>query len=72
LTYLEQREWEQMEKLILEAERAAAADREAAADPALASDHLALADRHGALALAQAKVEQLYARWAELEAKLKA
>jgi ATP-binding cassette subfamily F protein uup len=72
LTYLEQREWEQMEKLILEGEHAAAACREAASDPAVASDHQALADRHAALAAAEAQVERLYARWAELEAKLKA
>jgi hypothetical protein len=38
----------------------------------VASDHVALAERFGALGDAQAAVEQLYARWAELEAKLKA
>jgi ATP-binding cassette subfamily F protein uup len=72
LSYIEQREWERMEKLILEAEQVAAAGREAAADPRVASDHQALADRHASLAVAEAKVELLYARWAELEAKMKA
>ena len=36
------------------------------------SDHQALTERMGALAAAQAEVEALYARWAELEAKVKA
>ena len=72
LSYREQREWEQMEALILEAEEALEACRVSASDPAVASDHQALALRHAALGAAQAKVEQLYARWAELEAKLKA
>ena len=39
--------------------------------PAVASDHKALHERVEALAAAQATVEQLYARWAELEAKVK-
>jgi ATP-binding cassette subfamily F protein uup len=71
LGYQEQREWEQMEARILEAEARLEACQKAAADPAVASDHVALAERHAALAEAQAAVEQLYARWAELEAKVK-
>jgi len=39
---------------------------------AVASDHQLLADRLRELAMAQTDVEALYARWAELEAKLKA
>jgi hypothetical protein len=35
------------------------------------SDHRALTERLGALSAAQAEVERLYARWAELEAKVK-
>jgi ATP-binding cassette subfamily F protein uup len=70
LGYLEQREWEQMEARILDAEDALAACQAAAGDPAVASDHKALADRLAALAEAQAAVDRLYARWAELEAKL--
>jgi ATP-binding cassette subfamily F protein uup len=72
LGYLEQREWEQMEANILEAERHLAACQEAAADPAVATDHEVVAKRLVALAAAQARVEQLYGRWAELEAKVKA
>jgi len=71
LGYLEQREWEQMEARILEAERHLAACQEAAGDPALASDHRAVAERLRALTAAQSAVEELYARWAELEAKVK-
>jgi ABC transport system ATP-binding/permease protein len=71
LGYLEQREWNAMEARILEAEERLGACRRDAADPAVASDHEALAERLEALGAAQAVVEQLYARWAELEGKLK-
>ena len=56
---------------ILEAEARLEACEKAAADPAVASDHVALAERHAALTEAQTAVEQLYTRWAELEAKVK-
>ncbi len=72
LPYHEQREWERMEVLILEAERRLEGCRQAAGDPAVVSDHKALHARHEALAAAQAEVDGLYARWAELEAKVKA
>jgi len=72
LGYLEQREWGQMEDRILEAEARLQSCRSAAADPAVASDHQLLGDRLRELAAAQAEVETLYSRWAELEAKLKA
>jgi len=71
LSWREQREWEQMEPRILEAEATLAASEQAAADPAIASDHVALQEAAAALAKAQAEVERLYARWAELEARLK-
>jgi ATP-binding cassette subfamily F protein uup len=69
LGYLEQREWDAIEARILEAEGRLEACREAAADPAVASDHQALGARVEALTKAQAEVDRLYARWAELEAK---
>jgi len=69
LGYLEQREWDGMERAILEAERAVAACEQAAGDPAIASDPTALEERYAALARARAEVDRLYARWAELEAK---
>jgi ABC transport system ATP-binding/permease protein len=71
LAYREQQEWEQMEARILEAEQRLAACQEAVADPVVAADHLVLQARLGEMTAAQASVEQLYARWAELEAKLK-
>ncbi len=71
LGYLEQREWEQMEPRILASEEKLAQCEKAAVDPAVASDHKALAERLDALAAAQAAVDLLYARWAELEAKIK-
>jgi len=69
LGYLEQREWDEMEGLILGAEGRLEACRQAAADPAIAADHVALAERVEDLTRAQAEVDRLYARWAELEAK---
>jgi ATP-binding cassette subfamily F protein uup len=72
LGYREQREWDEMEARILGAEATLEACREAAADPSVASDHQALGARIEALSAAQAEVDRLYARWAELEAKGKA
>ncbi|HTU02511.1 MAG TPA: ABC-F family ATP-binding cassette domain-containing protein [Candidatus Sulfotelmatobacter sp.] len=69
LTYLEQREWEQMEPRILEAEALVDAARKAMEDPAVASDAGALGTRYAALEAARAEVERLYGRWAELEKK---
>jgi len=69
LSYLEQREWSGMERAILEAEAAVETCQRAAEDPAIASNPVALQERFGALAAAQADVDRLYARWAELEAK---
>lgn len=68
LSYRDQREWEQMEQTILEAEESLAACQAAVNDPAIVSDAEALRTRCAALETAQAKVERHYARWAELEA----
>jgi ATP-binding cassette subfamily F protein uup len=72
LGYLEQREWDEMEARILEAETRLAGAQAEVADPAVASDHTELSARLEALAAAQAEVERLYSRWAELEAKARA
>ena len=68
LSYLEQREWDGMEAAILEAEEAVAAIQremhEAATDP------MRLHQAYDRLQPAQRRVEELYARWAELEAKV--
>ena len=69
LGYLEQREWDGMEQAILEAESALDACRRAAEDPGIASDPDALQSSYQALDAAQARVDRLYARWAELEGK---
>jgi ATP-binding cassette subfamily F protein uup len=69
LGYLEQREWDQIESKIRQAEEELADCEKAAAAPAIASDHQALTARLAALAAAHETVERLYARWAELEAK---
>jgi ATP-binding cassette subfamily F protein uup len=69
LSYKEQREWDQIEAAILEAEERVAACQAAANDPSIASSAADLQERYAALYAAQAEVERLYARWAELEEK---
>ena len=70
LGYLEAREWEQMEEKILEAELALEAARAALQAREVVSDALALQQRYAEIQAAEAEVEKLYARWAELEAKV--
>jgi ATP-binding cassette subfamily F protein uup len=69
LSYRERQEWEKMEAVILEAERAVSVCEAAANDPAIASSAGQLQEKFSALHAAQADVERLYARWAELEEK---
>ena len=69
LGYLDQREWDGMERAILDAETAVETCQRAAEDPGVASDPAALQARYAALQAARALVDGLYARWAELEAK---
>jgi ATP-binding cassette subfamily F protein uup len=68
-SYLEQREWEQMEQKILAAEEVLAASQRALDDPAVASDPVAVQNCYKAWEAARIAVETLYARWAELEEK---
>jgi ATP-binding cassette subfamily F protein uup len=70
LGWRDQRDWEQMEQRILDAEGKVEEARRAAEDPAVSSDHVALSERMAALAAAEAAVGELYARWAELEEKV--
>ena len=70
LSYLEQREWEQMEARILEEESEAAAIREEMQSPEAVSDGPRLAACYEKLQASEARIEALYARWAELEASL--
>ena len=69
LSYIEQREWDGMERAILDAESTADACYQAVEDPGIAADPAALQARYAALEAARAEVARLYARWAELEAK---
>ena len=69
LSFREQQEWGKIEQKILEAEEAVACCQAAMDDPAIVSDATALHARCALLGKARAEVEQLYARWAELDAK---
>ena len=68
LAYLEQREWDGMEAKILEAEQDLAACQRELQEAA--SDAKRLTTAYENLQDAQRRVEDLYARWAELEAKV--
>jgi ATP-binding cassette subfamily F protein uup len=70
LSYLEQREFDAMESSVLAAEAKLESAKRAAEDPTIAADAVALQTRFAELTSAQAEVDRLYARWAELEAKL--
>ncbi len=69
LTYRERQEWDGIEAAILAAEGALAAAAAAAHDPAIASDAGSLHAAVQRMDSAQAEVDRLYARWADLEAK---
>src|ERR1035441_3099719 len=67
LAYLEAREWEQLAPRILDAEQSLEAARAALQAPEVVSDPFALQQRYAEMQAAEAEVEKLYARWAELE-----
>ena len=69
LSYLDAREWDRMEARILEAERDLEAIRAEMQSPEVVSDGLRLHACYQKLQAAEGRVEALYARWAELEAK---
>jgi ATP-binding cassette subfamily F protein uup len=69
LTYMEQREWEQIEKQIIDAEATLEDRHKAMDDPATAADHQKMAQACREYEAAQAQVQQLYARWEELDGK---
>ncbi len=71
LSYLEQREWCGLEDAVLAAEARVVQARRQAEDPSIATDAGALRLRLAELAELQVQVDRLYARWAELEEKLK-
>jgi ATP-binding cassette subfamily F protein uup len=69
LSYKEQREWDSMESTVHAAEERLAAATAAAHDPSIAADAITLQQRFAEVTAAQAEVDRLYARWAELEGK---
>jgi ABC transport system ATP-binding/permease protein len=70
LSYREQKEWGTIEADILKAEAHVASCEAAMNDPAVQSDATELQVRSAALVKAQAEVERLYTRWAELDQTL--
>ncbi len=69
LSYLEAREWEQMEARILAAEGELEQLRAEMQSAEVVSDGLRLHECYQKVQAAEARVAELYARWAELEAK---
>jgi ATP-binding cassette subfamily F protein uup len=69
LAYLEAREYATMEQRVAEAEEVLQSKRVQLEDPAIASDGPRLLTAHAELEAAQNTVDNLYARWAELEKK---
>jgi ATP-binding cassette subfamily F protein uup len=69
LAYLEAREFATIEERVAEAEQALQAKRAQLDDPAIASDGPRLLAVHAEVESAQKAVDELYARWSELEAK---
>lgn len=59
-----------MEERVLIAETRLAEERSRMEDPSITADAAALQERLEALDQAQREVDQLYERWAELEARL--
>ncbi|MGA7423676.1 MAG: ABC transporter C-terminal domain-containing protein, partial [Candidatus Sulfotelmatobacter sp.] len=69
LSYLEAREYDTIEHRVAEAEVVLQAKRDQLEDPGIVSDGPRLMNAHAEMEAAQEKVDQLYARWAELEKK---
>jgi ATP-binding cassette subfamily F protein uup len=67
LTWSQQREWEQMDAKIVQAEADLQQCHQEMEDPAVMADHVKLADACRRFQTAQEAVERLYARWQELE-----
>lgn len=70
LSYMEAREWEQIEGRIAEADQKLGDARAALEDPAIVSDPAKLMEAAAHLDKMQVEVDKLYERWAELSEKL--
>jgi ATP-binding cassette subfamily F protein uup len=66
---MEAREFATIEERIAQAEETLQKKRAAAEDPKIATDAHGLLTAHAEMDEAQKAVDQLYARWAELETK---
>jgi ATP-binding cassette subfamily F protein uup len=71
LSYKDQRDWETLEARILEAESALAVLERQASQPGVGSDVARAMALHASSEAKRTEIEQLYARWAELEALVK-
>jgi ATP-binding cassette subfamily F protein uup len=69
LSYLEAREFAGIEDRVMAAEEQVAREREVVEDPAVATDAVRLQAALHAMEQAQSALDELYARWAELETK---
>jgi ATP-binding cassette subfamily F protein uup len=69
LSYLEAREYATIEQRVADAEQVLQAKRVQLEDPAIASDGPRLLTAHAEMEEAQNSVDELYARWSELEKK---
>ncbi len=70
LSYLDSRDYQTIEDRIGDAEKTLSVKRERLEDPAVASDGSKIAEAYREVEDAQRAVDDLYARWAELEEKL--
>jgi ATP-binding cassette subfamily F protein uup len=70
LSYLDNRDYQTIEDRIAEAEQALAEKRAKLEDPAITSDGAQLVQAYAEVEAAEKAVNDLYARWAELEEKL--
>jgi ATP-binding cassette subfamily F protein uup len=71
LSYKDQRDWETLEVRILEAEAALEVLERQASQPGVGSDVARAMDLHANTEAKRTEIEQLYVRWAELEALVK-
>jgi ATP-binding cassette subfamily F protein uup len=70
LSYLEAREYASIEQRVTEAEEVLRAKHVALEDPAIVTDAARIISAQAAYDAAKRVVDELYARWAELEAKI--
>lgn len=70
LSYLDSRDFETIEERISSAEQLLASKRHLLEDPEIARDPKRLGETLQSIETAEATVDQLYSRWAELEAKI--